>query len=421
MANAWGSIKDAGTWIAMESLELLESKRAVSQFFNTDYGKEFKLKFPVGNQIKIDYPAMYPIRDGLEYNPPAKVQRWATINIGEPFGVDLPEIDSLEAAISSPKSRAQFSQKFIEPAMLKLATEIDSRCALFAYQHAAGVVGALGTDPSTFDATSGAAREYMQHLSAPSADRAMIVPSSVMRAIRAANAALFNPVMDISKMTRTGIVSSKVDNFDWYEAQSLYRHTAGTWAGAVTVTTTLVDGATTVALTCTTSDTFKVGDKFAFAAALPVNPETKRTFGASTKTFTCLGDGAGNTVTAAASAATITFSPAVYGPLSPFQNVDALPLASAALTLWPGTTSPNGKIGNIGLALPQNAFALVGLDLEEFTDVETCKTQRDPDSGVSIRFMAAGDARSSKKIRRFDVCLGFGELYNDLAVAVACG
>ena len=44
------------TWLAMESIDLLESKRSVSQYFNTDYSKEFKLKFPVGVHVTWGLP-----------------------------------------------------------------------------------------------------------------------------------------------------------------------------------------------------------------------------------------------------------------------------------------------------------------------------------------------------------------------------
>jgi hypothetical protein len=416
VANSWQTIKDAGTWVAAESLYLLKSKLNVSRMFNTDYSKEFKLSYPVGNSISIPYPQQYGIRQGLEYNPPAASARFATISIGEPFGIDVPEIDSIEAAISSPRSKDEFSKRYLDPAMVRLAQEIDSRCALFAYQHAAGVVGALGTNPTTFDATSGAARQYLQEMGAPEdGERAMIVPPAVIRAIKASNIGLFNPVADISKMFRRGIIGMS-DGFDWYESMSLYRHTAGMMAtGGATVTTASVNGATTLVLTTTDSQTVKAGDKFSVASVLPVHPVTKRTFGTTAKSFTIL-----TAATSASSTTTITFSPAMYGPTSPLQNVDALALANAALTFWPGTTSPSGKTGNVGLALPKDAFALVGLDLELHEDLAVSKTQRDPETGIGIRFEMGSDIRTSTRIRRFDTCIGFGELYSDLAVAVAC-
>lgn len=406
-------------WLAMESLDLLESKRAVSQFFNTDYSKEFKQKFPVGDSIRVPYPNQYNIRTGLTYNPEAIVRRHTSIEFDEPFGVDF-EWDSAEEALRTPRGREKVSKEILDPAMSKLGSEIDSRCAQYAYQHAANVVGALATNPTTYDATSAAARELMQQLGCPdSGDRGLIVPSSVMRAIKTNNIALFNPVSDLSKQFRTGIIG-KADGFDWYESQSLWRHTAGTTTSpTVTTTQTGTAAISTLAITCTTGNTYKKGDKFAIASVLPVHPETKRTFGTSTKMFTVTAD-----ATAASSSATISFSPPIYGPGSVYQNVNALPVASAVVTMWPGTTSPNGKIGQVGIALHRNAFALVGVELEEpkNSSVELVSQKRDPDSGIAVRFIRQWDNRASKMTNRFDVMIGFGELYVDAcAVAIACG
>ena len=405
-------------WLAMESLDLLESKRSVSQFFNTDYSKEFKLKFPVGDTIRVPYPDQGFIRNGLTYNPTAIARRHATVAFDDPFGCDF-EWDSAEEALKAPRGREKVSREILEPRMALLAQEIDSRCALFAYQHAASVVGSLGTQPTSYDATSAAARQKMQELACPaSGERAMIVAPSVMRAIKGANIGLFNPVPDLSKTFRDGLQGMS-DGFEWYESMSLYRHTAGTWQGAVTLTTTLTDGATSAVLTCTTGDTFKAGDKIAFASTYPVHPLTRRTFGTDTKTVAITANATG-----ASSTATVTFCPPLYGPGSPYQNVDALPVAGCVVTLWPGTASPNGKVGTVGLGLHRDAFALVSAELEEpkASSVELVSQKRDPDSGVAIRFIRQWDGRTSKMINRFDVMIGYGYFYPDAcAVAVACG
>jgi hypothetical protein len=407
------------SWLAMESLDLLESKRAVSNYFNTDYNKEFKQKFPVGDSISVPYPQQFVSTRGLDYNPSPINRRHATIAWEEPFQIGF-EWDSAEQYLRAPRGREKVSKEILEPAMSQLAQDIDSFCAQYAYQNAASVAGILGTNPTTYDATSAAARQAMQELGCPaSGDRAFLVPPAVMRTIKGGNITLNNPVNDIAKQFRTGIVSH-ADNFDWFESMSLYRHTAGTWAGAVTVTSTVTaDGTTSLGVTCTTGDTFKKGDKFAIANVLPVHPQTRRTFGASTKTFTITAD-----VTGVASAATLTISPAIYGPNSQYQNVNALPVATAALTLWPGTTSPSGKVGQVGLAIHRNAFALVGAELEEpkASSVELVSQKRDPDSGISVRFIRQWDGKASKFINRFDCMIGAGVFYNDsCAVAIACG
>jgi hypothetical protein len=415
MANTF----EYATWLAMEALDLLESKRSISRFFNDDYSGEFKAKAPIGDSVQVPYPMQFSIRNGLEYTPQAITRRHATITFDQPFGVDF-EWDSAEQALRAPRGREKVQKEILDPAMTQLAQEIDSRCALYATIHAAGTTrGSLDTNPSTFDTTSAACRQVMQELGCPpSGDRGIFVPPAVMRAVKGANLTQFNPVQDISKMNRTGIIAQS-DGFDWYESMSLYAMTAGTISSTNQLAANAANGATTLSLTCSTSDTYHAGDKFTIAAVRPVHPLTKRTFAAAAtlKTFTVTESTVG-----AASAATIKISPPIYYT-GPYQNVDAQPLAAAALVMWPGTTTPNAHTGQVGLALHRNAFALVGVELEEpkGSSVEIVTQKRDPDSGMSVRFVRQWDNKSSKFTNRFDCMIGLGEFFTDsCAVVIPC-
>jgi hypothetical protein len=407
------------TWLSMECLDLLETKRSVSQFFNTDYNKEFKKAYAVGDSVNVPYPQQFTVTNGLPYVPQAINRRHASITFDEPFHIGF-EWDSAEAYLRAPRGRAKVSKEILEPAMSQLANEIDMRCAAYAANNTATMTGqALGTNPSTYDLTSAISRQLMQELGCPdTGDRAIIVPPAVMRAVKTANLAVTNPAVDISKQFRKGIVG-QTDGFEWYESMTLKRHTTGVWAGAVTVTTAPVDGATTLAVTCTTGDTFKKGEKIRIALVYPVHPQTRQRFGTTTKDFTITADAVG-----VSSAATLSISPAFYGPGSQYQNVDALPVAGQALTGWTGTANmTSAHTGQIGLALHRNAFALVGAELEEPKDssVELVSQKRDPDSGIAVRFIRAWDTRASKFINRFDCMVGFGTFYNDsCAVVIPC-
>ena len=102
-------------------------------------------------------------------------------------------------------------------------------------------------------------------------------------------------------------------------------------------------------------------------------------------------------------------------------NVDALPVAGATVTFFPGTASPNGLSGVQGLAITKDAFALVGVKLQMPKAVEMSSQTRDPDTGLSVRFVRAWDPVFSKMINRFDVLMGFGALYPDnCCVRVLC-
>src|SRR5688572_23261959 len=146
------------TWLTMESLDLLESKRGLSKHFNTDFNKEFKRSFPVGDRVTVPFPAQFKTRRGLEYDPTPILRRSASIEFEEPFGVDF-EWDSAEEALFAPRGREKVKKEILDPAMTQMLTAIESRCAEYAYQNAAGLTGALQTNPSTFDATSAAARQ----------------------------------------------------------------------------------------------------------------------------------------------------------------------------------------------------------------------------------------------------------------------
>ena len=125
--------------------------------------------------------------------------------------------------------------------------------------------------------------------------------------------------------------------------------------------------------------------------------------------------------TLAAGANTISILPAIYGPGSQYQNVDALPVNGAALTPWPGTTSPNGKVGTVGLALTRQAFAIAGAKLYVPKAVEKAGQAQDPDSGLSLRKVVAWDPVRSVQVNRLDSLAGFGTLYQDNGAVCVAG
>ncbi len=404
-------------WMTMEGLRLLTNSLEISQGFNTDYNEEFTKEFAIGETVRVPLPNQGVIRDGLGYNPQATNRIYTTVTCNQIFGYDF-EWDSVQAALQVERGRERFKKEYLEPAISQIKQEIDSRCALFAYQHTNNIVGVLGTDPSSLTPVNQARQVMIEKAGWNQGEKYLCIPPSVNTALVGTAQGLFNPPDAISKQYKEGAIG-KYAGFNWHESMSLYDHTAGTWAGAVSVTTTLTDGATSMVLTATTGDTFKPGDVIGFAGRYPVNPMTRRTTTtAKTMTVTVTGT---SVVTAASSSATVSFSPALYGPGSPYQNITVLPTAADVLTLFPGTTSPNGKTGKQALAFNKGAFALVGVKLETPTAVEMASQQRDPESGVAIRFVRMFDPQQSKMVNRFDVLMGFGELRpNNSAVRLLC-
>lgn len=391
-------------WLSMEALRLLTNPLEVAPFFNTDYNSEFTKEFTVGETVRVPLPKQFLITNGLGYQPQPIIDRHTNVTVDQAFGVHF-EWDSAEQALKLPRGEEKISRTILKPAMAKIRQEIDSRCALWAYQNTPNVVGTLGTNPTTFDAVFGAAGQRLVEIACPDGEKGMILSPGLTRTLRAGVVSQFNPQTDLVRMWKKGSIG-EANGFDSYQSMSLYSHTAGTWQGAVSTSSAGQSGAT-LAVTCTTGDTFLAGDVFNVAAVNDVNPMTLRSTG-TLKQFVVLAP-----VTGAASAATLSISPAIVGPGSPYQNVDALPGNGAALTLFPGTTSPNGKSGVNSLAIHGDAFALVGVKLANPKAAEMSSYARDPKTGISVSFLRMFDPVQRKWINRFDTLIGFGNLYND--------
>jgi hypothetical protein len=404
-------------WMMQDCLDLLVNKLALGSHMNTEVQKEFEHDFAPGETVRVKYPQEYLIRDGLARVPNPINRRHTDVSCTQIFGIDY-DWDSYERALKMERGEDVIRREYHDPAMAQLAQEVESRVASYMYKNASAMIGVLGTDPTDYDTSSAAARQKLVELGCPAGkDRGVFFPPSVIRALKKSSISYFNPVTDIAKAFRTGIAGSG-DGFDFYESVSLYQHTAGHWAGAVTTTQANQSGAT-LTITATGGDTFKEGDKFSITSVNNVNPRTRRKVGASAKTFTILAD-----LTAAGGGAdVISISPAIYGPGSPYQNVDALPGALATMTLWPGTSNPNDKVGTVSLAVQPDAFALVGVEFpipKQGGSIVHSKSLTDEETGINLTFLHYFDPDLLRWSTRWDMCLGFGRLWSDnCAVAIA--
>lgn len=403
----------------MKGLALLLNDLQVAPYFSDEYSGDYAQKFAIGRSMTVPLSQRYTVQvNDMTYTPQAFDRPNTTITVDQTRTIPL-EWESIEKALDMERGEERVEEIYLKPAVAYLRQELDSYCAKFAAQNSNMLVGALGTNPSTFDGTSAAAKQALEEMgcATDSGDLGIMLPPSVMRAVKTGGITLFNDPKEVSKAFRSGWYGH-ADGFDFYSSNSLYRHTAGTWAGAVTVSGAGQSGSSLL-VTCTSGDTVKQGDKFSVAAVNQVNLMTRQptsTSSAGTKVFTATSD-----VTATTTSMTIPFYPPIYGPGSHYQNVDALPANSAALTLWPGTVSPNGKIGNIGLAMRPGAHFLVGMKLEEPEAVEICRQYQDPKTGVAIRFIRQWDNARSAMTNRFDMLFGCGVGLAEQTVAtIAC-
>ena len=181
----------------------------------------------------------------------------------------------------------------------------------------------------------------------------MCLTPQLMESYVKTNVTQFNPQKEISDMFRKGVIGT-VAGWTWVRSNSLQPHTIGTFpTHGVTVVGGGQSGSSLLVIG-TNGDTINPGDKFNIALVNAVNPMTRVKNGLGLKQFVFTG---GATFTFTGGNDTLPIYPAIFGPGSQYQNVDALPANAAALTAWPGTTSPSGVSGTVSLGLTEYAFA----------------------------------------------------------------
>jgi hypothetical protein len=401
------------SWVSLEILRLLVNKLVVCEYFNRSWEKDFNKEFAPGSSIQIKFPQRFTIVDGMGYAPQGINRITTTVSLDNWIQVPF-EWDDYERAVKLERSEEELRENYWAPAAAAISQELDSRAANFARYNTSNLVGQLGADPTTVQ-TYYQARAVLEKEACTPGRRCMLISTSMMVSLGSNITNVFNPPNEISRMWKQGTIGT-LAAFEFFESNSLWTHTAGTWAAAVTVQGATQSGGSLI-IKGTAGDTINPGDKFSIAAVNMVNPMTRRSAGPLVlRTFTCP---AGFTLTGGND--TINILPPIFGPGSQYQNVDALPANNAALTLWPGTTSPNGKTGTIGLGLSREAFALVGGKLYLPKAVESAAQQQDPDSGVAIRKVIAWDPVRSMQVNRYDSLVGYGNLYQQNGAVAVLG
>lgn len=404
-------------WFSMTMLRLLVNPLEVTLYFGTRFNKDYQQPFAVGATVEIKYAPAFVIRDGMTWTPQGIQQIQTTVNCNQAFGVDFQWTD-LEAALQLERGDDRINTFYIEGPLDQMAQEWDSRSALFAYQNANNITGVLGTNPTSLQTYAAAARQRVVEMAgAVPGKSGIVIPPAVNTALVQAYTTNFNPTDEISRQYKKGVIGM-AQGYTWHESMSLYDHTAGTWAGAVTVNGAGQSG-NTLTITATANDTFLTGDVIGIGAVYKVNPRTRRRTTSATTATICITQ---DLTAAGGGTDVINFTPAIYGPGSPYQNVTALPLSGATLTLFPGTANPNGLTGKNGLLMhgggtqEVSGMFIVNVPLELPKNEQIARQARHPKTGMAVRLVKFWDPVQSRMGWRFDTLGGYGIGYNDSCV-----
>ena len=400
----------------MKILWFFKNAYEVAAQFNSEWESEFGKSFPIGSQAQIKYPQQWLVTTGLAYQEQGIARLVTTVNLDQIKGVHF-GWDSYERLVKMERSKEELEESYLYPAGQALAQQIDSDAANWARLYTSNVQGTLGTDSTTINFALAAERVLFAYACPFEAERYLCLTPSLMQSYVQNNVTQFNPQKTISDMYRKGVIGDAA-GWKWVRSNSLQPHTVGTApTGGVTVTGAGQSGAL-LTVTGTNGQTIQPGDKFNIAAVNAVNPMTRLKNGLGLKQFVYTG-GAAFVLTGGNDQ--IPIYPAIFGPGSQYQNVDALPANAAALTFWPGTANPSGVSGTVSLGLSKYAFAKAFGKFENPESVEKAERAEDPETGASVAFVRAWDQFNRKMTNRFDMCYGFGNLRADYAACAVAG
>lgn len=345
----------------------------------------------IGETLRIRKPARYTRRTGSRVmNVQDSEQEKTTLTVATQDGVDI-AFTSAERALSLD----DFSKNHLEPAMAVLLSGIEADYIAAMTKATYNLVGTVGTVPNDLEIFANAQAKLNQGLAPQDDNRSVMVSSVTMAKMIGANKGLFQDAEQIKKQYREGIIG-RTTMADWYGNERVYRHANGSDHTTVTVNDASIasgdSGFTTAGASVTVGTVFTIADVYA------VHPETKQQY-AHLQQF----------VITAVSGNDWTFSPAYYST-GPKQNVNALPVTGAAITLVGSASTTYGQ----DLMYHKEAFAFATADLPIMPG-ECSRKQYD---GISLRIWSDGDIRNDELLTRIDILYGFAALRPEWACRI---
>lgn len=391
--------------IAKEALMQLENNMVLGNLVHRDYRHEF---VKVGDTVSVRRPVKFLAQDGAALVKQDVEEGAADIAVDQRKHVGW-EFSTRDLSLSI----TDYSERYIQPAMITLANEIDLSLAGL-YAQVWNQVGTPGTTPSTF-AHLGAAGKRLDQMSVPRANRNAVFDPEAAWSLADGLKSVF--VQDTARGAYEEARIGRYAAFDTYGDQNIRTHVVGAHGGAPLVNgaaqdvtyaaskTTNSQSLITDGWPVSTAGVLKAGDVFTVAGVFAVNPVSKdvQPF---PQQFVVKADV--TTDATVGGPAVLTISPAIIAS-GPYQTVSTAPADNAAITV--AGAASTGYPQN--LTFHKNAFALVTvpLDMPEGAGFTDRVSSRD----LSVRVVKDYDILADNEIIRLDVLYGVKAIYPDLA------
>jgi hypothetical protein len=387
--------------ITLKALEILENNLVITRNINRQYDSSFAVEgAKIGDTLRIRLPDRALVTNGAALGVQEVNEQYTTLTVASQKHIGV-NFTSAEMALSLD----DFADRILKPRVSQLAASIDADVAN-AFQSIYQSVGTPGTTPATSLVLLQGQQKLNESAALMSPRYATVNPAANAGLVEGMKG-LFNPTSTISRQFKNGMMGEGVLGYDEINmSQSIKQHTTGTRSGAHTVTTTVTSqGATTIAITGTGTQTIKKGDVFTIADCFAVNPQTRESTGALQQ-FVVTED-----VTASGgNYASVKISPAIYTSGQALATVDSFPQSGKTVTF----------LGSASTQYPQNliyhkdaiTFATADLLLPNGVDMASRKVH----NGISMRIVRQYDINNDRMPCRIDVLYGYSVIRPQMAV-----
>ncbi|MBU6232387.1 hypothetical protein KGP36_07170 [Patescibacteria group bacterium] len=393
--------------VTRETLRVFHQKATFIGSINRKYDDKFsETGAKIGDTLNIRVPNRFKSYVGLDQtnNFQDTTETSVALQVGTLRSVPMKFTD-LDLSLSLD----DFSDRIIKPAMTQLAADVENDVLSTVYADVYNQVGTAGTVPSTLRVLN-QARAAMTNGLAPYDERAVLLNPDAQVEIVDNVKGLFQDSAAIKGQYRDGLLGRTAGFGNIYEHTLVPTHTNGSATGAHTVTTTVAtEGANTINITGSGTQTLKRGTVFTIAGRYAVHPESKA-ITPRLQQFVVTAD-----ATAVGGAYTnVAIAPAMSASaLNPRQNIASMPSAGDVINL----------VGAAGVGYAQNlayhkdAFTFATADLSNPKGSAAFAAVEQMD-GISMRVWKDWDIKSGVQFSRVDILYGFKTIRPEAAVRI---
>jgi hypothetical protein len=403
MSNTLKTLSDGD--IVRKCLDSFHNKLTFLKTINRQYDSRFAQEGAKnGGTLLIRNPNEYTVNTGATMVVQDQAETTQTLTLATQKNVAM-SFSSAERTLSID----DFTTRFIDPAMSRLAAEVEYTVLSNVYKDVANYSGTPATTPASLAAVLNAGVKLTNNL-APRDGRSLLLDPTAMAAVTASVSSYFQKASEIEKAFSDGFMG-RASGFDWYESAMTPSHTNGTRTDATPVCdiSTITNGATTITTTGMGSLTLKAGDVFTIADVYEMNRETKQQYSylkqfVVTADMTCDGTDV------------ISISPAIYVSGAKQNAYASAWTGSKALVFVAAGGSGAASLTAVqNLAYHRDAFTFVTADLEMPDSGKAVKAVFD---GVSMRMWKSSDIINDVHPTRIDVLFGYKTIRPEWACRV---